>query len=356
MTRNTHKSLALSGITILAMTLAACGGGGSSTTTTGATTNSTITGGVANCAAVGTPETVSGAPAGSALIGSCEIYNASTSPVSSVTAFRNPGTASPVVASTTGYSVDTPLVTGGSISVPLTSELKLAGGLQAASLGDYAGRTFQVILNASNGGAATVYDYQNTNGKDGSKFMNLVYSRFGLFSRFEDRYLGYYGGWIKGDSTATALPTGVVTFNGAMVGVIGPATTAPTGKIAGLSSKVSITVDFSATPAKVTSIGLTTYGYSQNAVSVSGSPGISAVAEGAAAPSVSAISGNDLSATFAIPATTSGSAVNTAILSGKFFGSGATASELVGTLRFTTADGRNGIGSFGVKSGALLTP
>ena len=337
--------------------LAACGGGGGSTTSSGTTTPpaQTATGGSATCVAVNSPLTIAAAPAGSSLLGSCEVYNASVSPVSSVTTFRDPGTSTPVVASAAGYSVDTPLVTGGSVSVPIASELKLAGGLQAASLGDYAGRTFQVVLNAANGGAATVYDYQNTNSKDGSKFMNLTYSRFGLFSRFEDRYVGFYGGWIKGDSTAPLPTAGVVTFNGAMVGVIGPSSSAPTGKINGISSKVSITVDFSATPAKVTAITLNSYGYSQNAVSVSGTPGITAVADGSGTLSASTVTASDasMSATFAIPATPGGSAVSTAIASGKFFGAGAAATEIVGTLRFATADGRNGIGSFGVKNAAL---
>lgn len=356
------KAKSATGVALVSAILAGCGGGGGGSTAVNAPPPGGLTQGTTNCTAIAGGETISASIG--AVIGSCEEYTASTSPTKVATAFKSPGTNSPVLFnSTTGYAVSLPILANTSTAIPLANELRLSGGLQAYSLGNYAGRTFQTVLDQNTGAAATVYDLTNTLNVQGTKFMDLNSSRYGVFSRFGDRTLGFYGGWANLSNTASVPLSGVVTFRGSVVGVVGPgATNAGLATAAGYSAEASITIDFSKASGSVTNIALSNFGYSANGTQLSSQVilPITAATTALVSSSVdSATNAKSVSASFSSIDAGASKGFQSAALSGSFAGTGAIApNELVGTIKFVTTDGRNGIGAFGVKASTtpLLNP
>jgi hypothetical protein len=355
------KAKSISGLALVSAVLAGCGGGGgssSTTTSSGGPAAAPPAGGVTQgstvCNAVANPETL--ASSSGALIGSCEQYEASTSPTRAATAFKSPGVNLPVIFSqTTGYEINLPILNGTKTTVPLSNLLTLPGGATAYSFGNFAGKTYQTVLDANSGAAAIVYDYRNTATLTSQKFLDLSFSRFGLFSRFGDRTFGYYGGWAQGDSAGN-LPSSTVSFRGSIVGVIGPSSNnTGLGTAAGYSADVAITVNFAAPNAPVTSLVLSNFGYSANGSQIS-SQVITPVAAGGSLQSSSLDPVvKSLVASFTTAAAGSSSAISEGRLSGNFYGnSGFDVTEFVGTLKFRTADGRNAVGAFGVRSGTSI--
>jgi hypothetical protein len=353
------KAKSISGLALVSAVLAGCGGGGSSTTSSsggpaaappagGVTQGSTV------CNAISNPETL--AASSGALIGSCEQYEASTSPTRAATAFRSPGVNSPVIFNQiTGYEINLPILTGTKTAIPLANILTLPGGATAYSFGNFAGKTYQTVLDANSGAAAIVYDYRNTSTLTSQKFLDLSYSRFGLFSRFGDRTFGYYGGWAQGDSAGN-LPSSTVSFRGSVVGVLGPSSNnSGLGTAVGYSADVTITVNFATPNSPITSLLLSNFGYSANGSQIS-SQVITPVAAGGTVQSSSLDTGvKSLVGSFVTAAAGSSSAISEGRLAGSFYGnSGVDVTEFVGTLKFRTSDGRNAVGAFGVRSGASI--
>jgi hypothetical protein len=350
------KSKVISGLALVSAIVAGCGGGGGSSTPASSTPAAGITQGSTVCAAATgsvaltavNPVTTGTLPL---VLGSCEQYEASTSPTKSATGFKDPGANAAVVYSpaTAQYQITLPLLATGATTT-VSTPIVLPGGLTAYSFGNLAGKSFQNVLDASTGAAATAYDYANTTSTTGGKVMDLYHSRFGLFSRFADRTLGYYGGWAQGNNPGStpALPSGKVTFRGVMVGVIGPSSTntAP-GTAAGFSADVVMTVNFALPNQPLESIAISTFGFSANGAQINSAQ----IGTGGAVVSSTLDTGvKAISASFTTPSAAPASGIQTGKIAGNFFGDSAGGiTELVGKLAFTAADGRNAVGSFGVR-------
>ena len=349
------KSKVISGLALVSAVVAGCGGGGGSSTPASSTPATGITQGSTVCAAAtGSVALTAVNPVKTGtlplVLGSCEQYEASTSPTKSATGFKDPGADPAVIYSpaTAQYQIILPLLATGTVT-NVSTPIVLPGGLTAYSFGNLAGKSFQNVLDASTGAAATAYDYANTTSTTGGKVMDLYHSRFGLFSRFADRTLGYYGGWAQGNSsTIPALPSGKLTFRGVMVGVIGPSSTntAP-GTAAGFSADVIMTVDFSQVNKPLESIAISTFGFSANGAQINSTQ----IGTGGAVVSSKLDTGaGAISASFTTPTVTPASGIQIGKIAGNFFGDPSVGvTELVGKLAFTAADGRNAVGSFGVR-------
>jgi hypothetical protein len=347
------KTKSISGAALLGALLVGCGGGGGGGTS-GSSSN--LTQGSTQCAA--TTGSISVDAAGTAVLGSCEQYENSINPTKVATAFKSPGFDNPVVFNTTSstYTINLPLVAGSTV-LTQGDKLVLAGGSQALSFGNFAGSTFQQVTDRTTGGATTAYDFAKTVDSIGAPYLDLNFSRFGVFSRFQDRTLGYYGGWANGVSSNATLPTGSVTYRGAVVGVFGPGASNNSAATAvGFSSLISITVNFAAPGAPVTAVSVTGFNFSQNG----GFASVVGLSPGGTLGTSSLDTSNPivkkLAATFSTPNSATTSGLATVKLDGSFYGAASPApvTELVGSIRFVTADGRNGIGSFGVRSGATI--
>jgi hypothetical protein len=349
------KVKSVSGLAIVSAIVAGCGGGGGSSTPSPSPSGSgtpaaSQTVGSTNCAVVGSPETI--AASAGALLGSCEQYEASTAPTRAATAFKSPGSGvvSPLsYSASSGYEINLPILNSNSpkIPVPLTAPSSFD-----STLGNYAGKTYRL----SQGSAlSTIYDHRNTLTSTGQKALDLNNSRFGVFSQFNDVTQGYYGGWALGDTQGN-LPTGSVPFRGIVVGAIGPsATNTAAGTVAGFSADITIVVNFAAAGGSpvITSLQLSNIGYS----SVAGSTvGAQAISSGGVVSSSSLSSTNkSISASFTTVKAGTTSAIAEGGLAGSFYGPvGAVVTELVGTVKFRTEDGRNAIGAFGSRSTASL--
>jgi hypothetical protein len=353
------KAKSATGIALVSAILAGCGGGGgSSAPVVGAPPAGGFTTGSAACPANASPETIISSKG--ALLGSCEEYTASVAPTRASTAFKSPGTDFSLTFANNIYKIATPtLDVGGEVSISASSILSSNGGLLTASLGDLSGSTVQFVPpNDTVGAASTIYDFVVTKDKSGQNLMNLKYSRYGVFSRFKSRVEGYYGGWALGNASATPspFPTGTTSFTGYITGVIArDAAATGAGAAAGFSAVATIVVDSANTANPVKSISLTSIVYSSSTVLA-----IARVGEvTAVVPTVSTLTSSATSSAITaefVNAPATGVGLSKAILAGSFYGPGgpAVASEIVGTLKFTTPDGRNGIGAFGVKTGVAF--
>jgi hypothetical protein len=352
------KTKSIAGAALLSVLVVGCGGGGGTSTSTNNANVGGLTQGNLACAAVSGGETL--AASGGALIGACEQYEASTVPTRAATAFRTPGINSPLVYNAvTGYSISLPVLSAGATQIAFSDAITPPGGFTSYSFGNYAGKTYQNNVNKDTGSAATAYDYVNTTTTTGTKVIDLNFSRFGMFSRFGDRTLGYYGGWAQGTSVGP-LPAAPTVFRGVVVGVIGPSSTNTGPNVAvGYSAEVTLTIN-TASGTPITALALSNFGFSANGAQVAtGSNAAAAVVPiangGAVSTSALNAGAKSLSASFTTPATAGNSAIAEGVLSGNFYGNSTLdASELVGTLKFRTADGRNAVGAFGVRSGSSI--
>jgi hypothetical protein len=348
-----HKTKSISGLALITAIVAGCGGGGGSSTPAtqtppgGSQPNAagTFTVGSTNCAAISTAQTLANSTG--ALLGSCEEFVASPVPTKAVTAFINP-TAAPVVAFN-GSSYDISAVGTTKVTLSTSTDLIPASDLTRTSFGNYLGLTYG-ISDASNGAGSRVYDLRNTTDTFLVKKLDLAYSRFGIFNRFNDRTLGYYGGWTLGDGNGNLPPNKTVPFSGVLVGVIGPSSSGTAGGTPlGFSADVKIEVNFTPSGSSVSTLELSAIRYTQN-----GSQQINQqlIAGGTAtvqsAPSSS--SPRSISASFTTPVSGTNSPIEEGSMSGTLHGnSGVDVTELVGTVKFRTKDGRNAIGAFGAK-------
>jgi hypothetical protein len=346
------KAKSISGIALISAIVAGCGGGGGGTAAPGGVP--TPAGAVYSVGSVTCDATNNGqalADSNGALLGACEQYEASAIPTKASTAFRSPGTNLPLsYSSTAGYTLTLPvLANGGTVVLPLDSLVTLPGGTVPDSFGNYAGLTYRKILDAANGGTAYAYDYTNTKTLIGGKYLDLLHSRYGMFSRFGTRALGYYGGWAQGNSVGT-LPTGTVSYRGAVIGVLGP-NVGTVGTSAGFSAEIVMTVNFANTTNPITTLELKNFGYTAN-----GSRAITVeVATGGAVQSSTLDAGTQALAASFTASSAGANPIPEGKLSGSFYGdSTKPSSEFVGTLKFRTADGRNAVGAFGLRSGASI--
>jgi hypothetical protein len=346
------KTKSMSGLALISALVAGCGGGGGSSpapAAVGGPPSGTFTTGSTTCSAISSPETITSSSG--ALLGSCEQYEASTAPTKAATAFKSPTGTLPVVVynASTGYDINLPLVSA--TKTTLVPGNLISSTQENTSFGNFVGVTYG-ISDSNTGSGARVYDLRNTTKLTlTEKVLDLNSSRFGIFNRFADRTLGYYGGWAEA-STQGNLPTGAVTFKGPVVGVIGPSSgNSAVGTPAGYSTTVTIVVNFAASGNQITSLSFDPFGFSANGSSILPQQ----VASGIAQVSASSLdaAAKALSASF----TTSPAGTNSVITAGRLAGSfagvvGTTATEFVGTIKFTTADGRNAVGAFGTRSGA----
>jgi hypothetical protein len=343
-----HKTKSISGLALVTAIVAGCGGGGGSSTPATQTPPGgqqppgagLFTAGSTNCAAIANAQTL--ANASGALLGSCEEYVASSSPTKAVTAFISP-TATPVVAFN-GSSYDISAV-GSKISLSTSANLIAASDL--TSFGSYLGLTYG-ISDASNGAGSRVYDLRNTTDTFQAKKLDLAYSRYGIFNRFDNRTLGYYGGWTLGDQNGNLPTNKQVIFNGFLVGVVGPnASGTAAGTPVGFSADVKITVNFAPAGSSVSAVELLSFKYTQNG---SQQIGQQLIAGGIATVQSSPSSGKAIAATFTTSPSGTTSVIEEGSLAGTLHGnSGVDVTELVGTVKFRTKDGRNAIGAFGAK-------
>jgi hypothetical protein len=321
--------------------VAGCGGGSSTSTGAGA---SIFTQGSVNCTAVAGPEPISNSFA--SVMGSCNQYEASSFPTRSSTAFKSPGFNFPVALNqVTGYNIVLPLLVPGSTNVSLASTLTLPGGAVAASFGNFGGRSFQTIFDADTGGNAVVHDFRNTVTDAGQKFLDLNFSRFGLFSRFESRSLGYYGGWFQGDNLGS-VPASQALFRGVVVGVLGPSSvnTASVTTV-GYSADIEFQVNFAVPSAPITSLSITNFSFTFDGKKITTpflSPG------GAVSSSSLEVGSKSVSASFTTGIVGAPGAIAEGTIAGSFQGgAGVNVTEFVGTVKFRTQDGRNAVGAFG---------
>jgi hypothetical protein len=344
------KAKSISGLALITAVVAGCGGGGGGTPAAssppaGGPPAGGFTQGTTVCAAVANPETV--ASSAGALLGSCEQYEGTSSPTRAATAFRSPTGTQPVVfySDATGYEINLPLVSATKTTLVLAN---LIPASDATSFGSFVGTTYGVS-DLNTGSGARVYDHRTTKNLTGDKtLVDLTYSRFGIFNRFTDRTLGYYGGWAQAANQGN-LPSGTVTFTGPIVGVIGPASTnTAIGTAAGYSATVTIEVNFATPGTPITKLMVSGFGYSANGGQIVTQP----VASGTAVVTSPAldVTGKSLSTSFTLAASGTANAISEGRLSGSFSGAaGASVTEFVGTLKFRTADGRNAIGAFGAR-------
>jgi hypothetical protein len=289
------------------------------------------------------------------VLGACEVYENPATPTRSASAFQSVGNISPVTYSPTlGYTIRFPS-SATATTLPLNNLLAISSG-SGPSLGNYAGKTYQTIIDGTSGAAATIYDYRNTLTQTSSKVLDLNHSRFGVFSQFSDRYQGYYGGWSNvGDNGAAPLNIiASTTFRGVVVGVLAPGmNNTGLATAAGFSADLLITIDPTKAADQVTSVVLSNFGYSSSRAPLPSqrltSGGL--VASGSTLDLLS----KRISASFSTPDSTSTNGINFGVLNGTMAGaSNAAANELVGSIQFTTSDGSNGIASFGARSGLSL--
>ena len=352
------KSKVISGLALVSAIVAGCGGGGGSSSPGAA--NSPPAGGFnegsTTCLAASPNVLLSAqnvAPTGNLsigslplVLGSCEQYEASIIPTKSATGFQLPGAPNSVVyfpGQTPRYEIRLPVLAAGDFTT-VTDAVTLPGGVTTYSFGNLAGKSYQNILPGTVGAAAFAYDFRNTTLTDAKPFMDLNYSRFGLFSRFSDRTFGYYGGWAQGDSgLVPALPNGSLNFRGIMVGVVGPAANGGvTGVPAGFSSEVSVSVNFTQSNAPLVSITVGDFGFSANNKQIAGSP---------ISPSLPVVNSSALDiGTKSLSASFTTNGISAGRIAGNFYGNpNGSISEFVGKVAFTTADGRNAVGAFGVR-------
>jgi hypothetical protein len=295
---------------------------------------------------------------GTLVLGVCDQFESRLAPTRSASAFRSAGSSSPVTySSVLGYNVSLPIDTSTqSFLVPLGSLIGSPGGSNGPSFGNYSGKSYRTIIDAKSGAAVFVYDYRNTMTLFSTKLLDLNFSRFGLFSQFSDLYQGFYGGWsdVSESGVASLNITAVTTFRGIVVGVLAPqkSNTGPETAV-GFSADIVIVIDPTKANDQVISATLSNFGFSANGVSVAQKPLASGgvVASGSTLDSVS----KKIYATFTTQdgATTKG--INTGVINGTMAGpSNAIVGELVGSIQFTTTDGRNGIASFGARSSTSL--
>jgi hypothetical protein len=349
------KAKSATGIALVSAILAGCGGGGGSAPSVNAPPAAGFTAGSSSCGANQGADTF--ATSSGALLGSCEEYTASIAPTRVSTAFKSAGTQFPLTFSATaGYTLSLPVLEPGSVTISAASVLSSNGGLLTASLGDLSGTTVQFIPPADTSGAAsTVYDFGTTKDKLGQPLMNLKYSRYGVFSRFKTRVEGYYGGWALGTPSTSPLPTSSTTFTGFVTGVLGRDAASPnSGAASGFAAKVVIIVDATSTANPVKSVLIEQITYS----SAAGAAPVPLATVSSVVPSASTMGVSGITAQFSSADLGAGKGLSNAALAGSFWGAGGTAlvSEIAGTIKFTTTDGRNGIGAFGAKTGALLQP
>jgi hypothetical protein len=351
------KTKVISGLALVSAIVAGCGGGGgSSTPASGPAANQTpagqplggpvLTQGSTVCAAIASP-TESVSSSSPALMGSCEQYQASQFPTRSASEFKSTGSGVKPLSfnGTAGYEIDLGTLSA-KVIIPSTTQSDLS-----STFGSYAGKRFRTTQGDA---FADVYDFRNTlTAPFGIPSLDLNFSRFGVFSRFSNLTQGYYGGWAQGDSQGN-LPTVSKQFTGRIVGVVGPASTSTAaGAVVGYSADMTLIVDFAASGnAVVKSFFVTNFGYT-----VAGSTASTqAVASGTATTSSANLdkTAKSLSFSFLIPVSGTSSPINQGNLVGSFHGAlSAEVTEFVGTVKFSTADGRNAIGGFGLRSGAL---
>jgi hypothetical protein len=345
----TFKFVSISGLALSALIVSGCGGG--SSTTSGQQGTGAVTQGSTNCTATANPALLTSSF--DAVLGSCNQYVASFTPTNTLTAFKNPGTNLPVFyRQTFGYQINLPLLTSTKGAIPLSNILVLPGGVAAYSFGNLAGNSYQTILDSNAGGAAVVHDFRNTTTVSRQKILDLNYSRFGVFSQFDNRTVGYFGGWAQGDTQGN-LPAGSVPFKGAIIGVLGPSSSNSSSQYnISYSADVTIVVNFAALGAPITSISMSNFGYAANDLAI-----VKQIVAPGGVVSTSSFdpSSKSLSALFTTVSTGAGSAVVEGQLAGSFYGNvGMDVSEFVGTVKFRTADGLNAIGAIGVRSGASI--
>jgi hypothetical protein len=347
----TFKFLSGSGVALVSGLLVGCGGG--STTTSSTSPGTVITQGSTSCAAVLNPDTLSSSF--EAVLGSCNQYEASAFPTRAATAFKNPGINRPVFFNQTqGYEINLPLLSTTRTFISLSSVLRLPGGVAAYSFGNVAGNSYQTILDSDKGGAAVVHDFRNTTTLASQKLMDLNFSRFGIFSRFDTRTAGYFGGWSQGQSQGN-LPAGLMSFKGALVGVLGPSSTNTAAQATvSYSADVAIQVNFAASGAPIVLLSFTNFAYSADEKLLP----TQIIAASSAPVSVSSLDPGTKTLSASFTTTPSNGATNPIIegqLGGTFYGAlGVDVTEFVGTVKFRTADGRNAIGAIGVRSGASI--
>lgn len=147
------------------------------------------------------------------------------------------------------YQIQLPASLGG------TQSFSLAEFSNQARLGDLRGRVLQRTFDAGVGNYTAVSDFGapvRAGLAPGTPVPVPALARvsFGTWERF---YLdtGYYGAWFgpraPGAGSLTALPaSGSTTFTGVGVGVIGPSVLSSTFRFYGLSTDVSLTIDYAA--------------------------------------------------------------------------------------------------------------
>jgi hypothetical protein len=352
------KSKVISGLALVSAIVAGCGGGGGSSTPASGTpaggppaggsppAGIVRTEGSTACAAIASPtDTVtSSSPA---LMGSCERYEGTVFPSRSASEFKSTGSAvKPLTFTTsTGYEIDLGTLSA-KITVPSISQSDLS-----STFGNYAGKRYRTTQGDA---FADVYDFRNVFAVPSAiPVLDLNYSRFGVFSRFSNLTQGFYGGWAQGD-TQGSLPIASKQFVGRIVGVVGPSSTGTAaGAVVGYSADLTLNVDFAASGnAVVKSFFVSNFGYT-----VAGSVATTqTVASGTASATAAVINTltKSLSFSFSIPVSGTSSPISQGSLVGSFYGPpGAEVTEFVGTVKFATQDGRNAIGGFGLRSGAL---
>jgi hypothetical protein len=359
------KTKVISGLALVSAIVAGCGGGGGSSTpastpagqTSGSQTSggqtpasTVLTQGTTACAAIASPDTVGSASP--ALLGSCEQYEASRFPTRSASEFKNPGSGIKPLSfnGAAGYEIDLGTLSS-KIVVPSATQSDLS-----STFGNYAGKRFRTTQGDA---FADVYDFRNTLAVPSAlPVLDLNYSRFGVFSRFTNLTQGYYGGWAQGDTQGN-LPSASKQFSGRIIGVVGPSSTSTAaGAVVGYSADVVLTVDFAASgSAVVKSLFISNFGYTV-AGTVAAAPSIASGTATATTVNLDKTA-KSLSVLFQVPASVAGSnAIGQGNLVGSFYAASGTVevTEFTGTVKFTTADGRNAIGGFGLRSGAMTGP
>jgi hypothetical protein len=294
---------------------------------------------------------------GTLVLGVCDQFENRFSPSRSASAFRSAGNSSPVIySSTLGYTISFAVDSSSvSAAIPLSNLIAFPGGA-GYSFGNYSGKTYQTVVNSTSGAAVIIHDFRNAVNVLSIKILDLNYSRFGVFSQFSDRYQGFYGSWSDvSDSGAAPLNiSSTTTFRGGVVGVLAPqkSNTGPETAI-GFSADIVIVIDPTKANDQVVSTILSNFGYSVNGVSVAPKPLASGgvVASGSTLDAVS----KKIYATFTTQDGVTTKGINTGVINGTMAGpAGAVVSELVGSIQFSTTDGRNAIASFGARSSTSL--
>ncbi len=366
MSLSSSKLKYVSGVALIASALTGCGGGGGGGATNNPPAASGLTEGSTNCLAL--TGGVSLAASTGAVIGSCEQYENSPAPTKAATAFRNPSSVSLVayspLSTTSLYQV--PLSfdqgPGGSFtSFAATDKVSIAGGLATAALGQWAGETFEKVLDQSKGAAARVYDFTSSTDIQGQLKVDLTTgSRFGVVSRFDARTIGFYGGWAIPANTVFTNPlSGTRRYKGRLTGVVGPSASNTLQDVPyGFSATMELDVNFGAA-APITRIA-----FSQITYSLNGQQSGTVVKFGTAANASSSAftaSSNSINASFSVPTAVGNTGINdgrivdAAIRGLAVAANGAVPAkldghEMVGTMKFVTSSGQNAVGAFGLQA------